>query len=1005
MSDTGTVAPAPLVPDEILVDVPVGGRVLIVSDLQLERDPTPSSTSASVELALTVASWTGPGTIIFNGDLFELLGATVYDPKQALISHARLTQAVKSFRQGEARRVVVLPGSTDARLAWDDKLCALIQEQLGAEVALAAVLTISTGCGPRTVRVEPGHRFDARHAFADPRNPVDTPLGYHIVREVLPALGQARTTWLAGVDRLRDRVDFPRFVASRLAYRRLVRYTPWILLPFALALALKVPLIGAFVRRPSHFNAWPRRLVEVGVTTALDLLLVIAGVYLLTRRAWAAMSGVALGERGLAQNDRARDDARALVTAGYAGLVTAHTHRPELTHLGRGFYANCGCATEVLDERDARFGLPPVFLSHRELSWVELEAGADLHVRLLRAGLDLPGGSMVERLVARRGSENDSRPVVVATFPQGESWPAVTDPGPWLRRVRRRAAGAIAIAGLFDLASALSPPVRERLHAIDRVVPLAVPQTATALVAFAGFGLLLLARGVRRGQRQAWNIALALLLGSSLLHLLKGIDFEEAVAALVVSAYLFTRRAAFRAAVDRPSVRRSFTMLVTGLVGAIALATAVVEFFHGAGRPRPPLPRALAAVAERIVGITTIHVFDRTDDFLTPALVAVGVGLALACGWLAFRPVVARRHPATGDAGMDKAREIVARHGHGTLDYFALRSDKHFFFAGDSLVAYAVYSGVCLVSPDPIGPAAERDIIWDEFRRFADERGWAVAVMGAGEDWLPVYREAGMHDLYVGDEAVVDLGRFNLEGGRNKGLRQAVNRIAKYGYTVSFHDPAALDPDLRQRLTDVMTKSRKGDVERGFSMTLSRIFDPEDKGLLLTVVHGPDGGPVAFCQFVPSPGINGYSLDLMRRDPGEHPNGLTDFAVVETIRHIREQGRRGLSLNFATMRAVLAGEAGDNLAQRVEGWLLRRMSGSMQIESLWKFNAKFDPDWQPRYAVYDSPENLLPAAMAVARAESFWELPLIGRFLVPNATPIEPPATNGDRESSTANHT
>jgi lysylphosphatidylglycerol synthetase-like protein (DUF2156 family) len=121
----------------------------------------------------------------------------------------------------------------------------------------------------------------------------------------------------------------------------------------------------------------------------------------------------------------------------------------------------------------------------------------------------------------------------------------------------------------------------------------------------------------------------------------------------------------------------------------------------------------------------------------------------------------------------------------------------------------------------------------------------------------------------------------------------------------------------------------------------------------------------------------------MRRDDGEHPNGLMDFAIVETIRWLRSQDRQGLGLNFATMRAVLAGEGGDGLSQRIQAWLLRRMSDTMQIESLWKFTAKYDPDWQPRYAVYDAPEHVLPAAFAVARAESFWELPVIGRFLVP----------------------
>ena len=101
------------------------------------------------------------------------------------------------------------------------------------------------------------------------------------------------------------------------------------------------------------------------------------------------------------------------------------------------------------------------------------------------------------------------------------------------------------------------------------------------------------------------------------------------------------------------------------------------------------------------------------------------------------------RRLTRGRAAEFRARDIVRRHGSSTLDYFALRSDKRWFFHRDSLVAYAVYGGVCLISPDPIGPRNEREQVWAAFRRFADSHGWVTAVMGAGEDWLPIYRDSG----------------------------------------------------------------------------------------------------------------------------------------------------------------------------------------------------------------------------------------------------------------------
>jgi lysylphosphatidylglycerol synthetase-like protein (DUF2156 family) len=394
----------------------------------------------------------------------------------------------------------------------------------------------------------------------------------------------------------------------------------------------------------------------------------------------------------------------------------------------------------------------------------------------------------------------------------------------------------------------------------------------------------------------------------------------------------------------------------------------------------------LLGSGERLVGVQWVALPPHINRFASTSLLAVGISLVVVATFLLTRPVVDRRL-SSGKAAVGRraaelrARDIVRRHGSGTLDYFALRDDKQWFFHRDSMVAYAVFGGVCLVSPDPIGPFSERAHVWDSFRRYVDRNGWGLGVMGAGEEWLPTYQASGMRFLYIGDEAVVDPRQFSLQGGKMKGLRQAVNRVARYGYTVRFLDPARLEPKDAALMVDLMAKSRRGEQERGFSMMLGRLFDPRDTGLLLTLVEGPDSEPVAMCQFVPSPAIDGYSLDLMRRDPAEHPNGLLDFALCSTIDHLKEQGMKGLSLNFAAMRSILDGESGDGVTQRVERWALKRLSGFLQIETLWRFNAKYEPHWLPRYIVFDSAEQFVPVAIQIMRAESLTEFPVIGRLL------------------------
>jgi lysylphosphatidylglycerol synthetase-like protein (DUF2156 family) len=556
-----------------------------------------------------------------------------------------------------------------------------------------------------------------------------------------------------------------------------------------------------------------------------------------------------------------------------------------------------------------------------------------------------------------------------------------------VRRIRRIAAVSLFVAGVVDLLSSVTAPLRTHLHLIAQYLPIAVVQATGALVAIAGIAMIMLSRGILRGQRRSWIVAVALLSATLVLHIVHAADVITLAVCAAVLVLLIVRREHFQAQTERTTLLSALFILAVGglfatLGGFIGVEVASRVHHHSL----PSWPNVLLGSAERLVGITWVTFPSSVDRFASITLLAVGICLIVVALYLLTRPVVDRRL-SSGRASVGRraaelrARDIVRRHGTGTLDYFALRDDKQWFFHRDSLVAYAVFGGVCLVSPDPIGPFSERAHVWDSFRRYVDRKGWGLGVMGAGEQWLPTYQASGMRFVYIGDEAVVDPREFSLEGGKMKGLRQAVNRVARYGYTARFLDPARLDPHDAARMAELMAKSRRGEQERGFSMMLGRLFDPRDTGLLLTLVEGPDGSPVAMCQFVPSPAIGGYSLDLMRRDPSDHPNGLLDFALCSTISHLKEMGMKGLSLNFAAMRSILEGETGDGVTQRVERWALRRLSGVLQIETLWKFNAKYEPRWLPRYIVFDSAEQFVPVAVQIMRAESLTEIPVIGRLL------------------------
>jgi lysyl-tRNA synthetase class 2 len=542
------------------------------------------------------------------------------------------------------------------------------------------------------------------------------------------------------------------------------------------------------------------------------------------------------------------------------------------------------------------------------------------------------------------------------------------------------------LIGLADIVEGVVPGIYHRysLHRIGYLAPGTLSDLTRAADVIIGLALLMLSHGLRRRKRRAWE-AVALLLASSLLihalvrwppmlqHLVPG-----AVAALLLASLLGYHREFY--AVGDPRTRwRALWALCALLVADLTIGLTYLSLTRGLDG-RYSLGQQGQSVIYGLVGAWGPVQFSsetRGDLF---GLLTGGLGLftLAVTGYVFLRP--AEPPGRLRDKDAERIRLLLERHGdQDSLGYFALRADKSIIWSptGKACIGYRVLSGVMLASGDPIGDPEAWPGAIHAFLDEAARHAWVPAVVGCGELGAEVWcREGDLSALELGDEAIVSVAEFTLEGRAMRNVRQMVKRVGRQGYTAQVRRVCDIPEDEIRRLVRQADSWRGSPTERGFSMALGRVGGRGD-GHCVIATATEDGVLRAVLHFVPW-GTDGLSLDLMRRDRSAAP-GLNDFLIAETISQGRDLGVQRISLNFAVFRAAL--ERGERIGAGpvLRAWrrVLLFMSRWFQIESLYKFNAKFCPQWVPRFLVYPNTRDAPRIGLAALEAEAFLVWPTV----------------------------
>ncbi|MBT1697302.1 lysylphosphatidylglycerol synthetase family protein [Fulvivirgaceae bacterium PWU4] len=507
--------------------------------------------------------------------------------------------------------------------------------------------------------------------------------------------------------------------------------------------------------------------------------------------------------------------------------------------------------------------------------------------------------------------------------------------------------------GIVNIVSGLTPALPERLYFLRNFIPLPVSQLSTLAVILAGVLMLLSSAFLMNGARNAWWMALVISIVSFIAHLTKALDYEESLLALLMCGILVYTRKAYFVRHDRVFQLRSFQKAVILYALLFFLSTAGFYIVQGGGSlERHKISHVAVTAVENMAFINHDLAGKNGEYFLICVIQLCSASIMVyMLVSLYFKSI-----EKTGiTADFDEARLLVQKYGTSSMDYFKTYPDKELFFdpSNDSFLAYTASARYAVVLENPVAPDMKAgSAILRAFEDHCKTIGRRTFYYRVSEEDLPLYTSLEKQFILIGQEAIVDLRGFSLEGNEKKSLRHAVHKLESTGYRFNAYSPP-LRESLIQQLRTVSDDwlHQNGHHEAGFSQG---VFDEAMlKNCTILTVENHDQKIFAFLNVIPSYRSGECTYDLIRHT-ADSPNGVLDYLLVKTIEFFGDNDFKTLNLGLVPMAA--------GAAAKINGLMKFYRDHFRQASRFNKsfvYKNKFGPVWENRYLVYHDTLDLL----------------------------------------------
>jgi len=512
--------------------------------------------------------------------------------------------------------------------------------------------------------------------------------------------------------------------------------------------------------------------------------------------------------------------------------------------------------------------------------------------------------------------------------------------------------------GIINLVSVLTPAISERLTLLKDFLPVQAIHASNQLVLVAGLLLLGTSAFLLRGFRTAWWFAVVLSAISLIGHITKAIDFEEASVALVALLVLIKTRKEYYIKANPKT--RNLGLQAALLTAIFTILYGLIGFYFLDKRHFNIDFNFLQSMRYTLQNF----VFIRSDDLVPYSvyardfLISINVSGLVSIVFLVYafvRAYIPTKSLTKDD--IDRISDLVKRYGRSPLDYFKTLQDKMVFFSKSTraFIAYRISGNFAVILENPVAENEDEFIkCVVEFDKYCFENGMKSIYYRVPEESLKLYRQLHKKELFIGQEGVVDLNAFSLDGGARKPMRNAINKVVDRGYKSTIHEPPVKDGTL-QKIKAVSDEWLKDTGRSEIIFSQGMFIWEELKKQTIITVESPEEKVIAFLNIIPDYAPDEGTYDLIRKTQ-DAPNGVIDFILIELFKYLESRNVSSVNMGFAPLSGI---DDPHTFPERSMKFAYEKIRSFAQYKGLREYKDKFTPRWCNKYLIYQHDYDLL----------------------------------------------